>query len=313
MKVIAGPEQFFIKKHLAEAKEEISKENVYFFDSNTNISEIIDQVGQRQIFQEKRLFVFDNLSVFKEKSEYDSKKDIYDQLIEILKESEASGDESVFLLQEEKSLQNNFKTYVYSVAKFLDAKKLDVKNVANFIQNYIESKGGSIEREALYEYVKLANTDALLLANDLDKLLLNQRVITLELLRSHETYFREENLFAFSNSLETLNFKNIWTSYKKMTKQQVEARVLFGQICNLFTLASVVKNYSKTGMNIKQIAVVLKTHEFRVRKAADLERKIGEKRLKKILLDLNEIDKQMKWEGQDIEELTEQFIIKEFA
>ncbi len=289
MYFIYGEEQFLIDKQIKKILKHNNGVKPIFFDAETSMYEAINEVNTFSIFDDKKIIIF---------------KDFY-----LLNKSKLSDDQEI--INSIKNRNNNcllIFTYSYLVPKIKtslfqyllnEAKVIEVKKYTNqeliaVIKEIIESKGGKISNiNSILLSTKLPN-DLNLIIREIDKLLLEDKEITKEMILTSISKYNSNNIFDFINSFQERDASGIFRSYKEKIDNGESIINLISQLSNALILCSNIYSYKATRLMIEEIAVETKIHIFRIKKADQLLKDLGFKKIRELIHMMSDLDTNIK-------------------
>ncbi|MGL5204970.1 MAG: DNA polymerase III subunit delta, partial [Metamycoplasmataceae bacterium] len=184
--------------------------------------------------------------------------------------------------------------YLMDNAKVLEIKKYDNKEISSIIQKIVASKGGTILNiNAILLSIKLPN-DLNLIVREIDKLLLENKEITKEMIKNSISKYNSNNIFEFINSFQESDASGLFRAYKERIDNGDSIVTLMSQLSNALILCSNIYSYKASNMRIEEIADQLKIHIYRVKKANELLKTMGIEKIKKIIQMLSDLDSNIK-------------------
>jgi len=178
-----GFNYYFIDSKIEEIKSELAKKNkslkVISFFEHANFEDIIVAISNIDIFSTNKLIIFKNMDFLNEKTKIN--KNIIDMFLLELNNIDENT-EIIFSQFIEKNDPNFapspiFK-YIEKKAINFNVKKIDDREVFQFVSKLISSKGGKIDSYVLHEFLSFLPNDLSLINNEIDKLLIENKNIT---------------------------------------------------------------------------------------------------------------------------------------
>lgn len=294
MYVLFGENDYEIELFINQIMNDnsINDKTVYNYHES-NIDEIIIDAMYDDLFQNKKLIVIDDADFLTGKCSIES--DMLNNYIDkpnqntilvfkVLSEK----------LDERKKLVKNLK----QKAKVLEFKKLDIKNMSDFINNYFKKKDYKIDSLAVNEIVKRINTNSEVLYTELDKLMIykiNDKEIKLEDVKKVISIYENENdVFKLVDAVIDNDKANIFKIYKELIENKNEPISLISLLASQIRLILQCKILIIDGYYKDEIASKLKEHPYRVELSIQKSYKISTKKLKNMLLLLSKIDESIK-------------------
>lgn len=308
MVLIISEEQYFINEFLEKEKANFSIENIKIISEDSDIEKIILDLSSSSLFNNPKLFIFDNISVFFEKN---IKNNIYLKVLEVIKNN--STNRYIFICKSEITGKNEFVNFVSSNAKIIEIPKLKANLYPKLIKDTVEKNGGSISiTDAGYLAQKLNNNLEIIML-ETKKLILENKNIEKEIIDISVGFYEKDSGFMFVNSIMYNDFILIYNSYLDRKRSGDSIQLLIAQLAQQLILSNRVYSLKKEGLNSKEISLKLSIHLFRVVNASKLVSILTISKIKRVINSLSNIDYDIKVKGVDDEKAFELFLIKEFA
>ncbi|MCK5945935.1 MAG: DNA polymerase III subunit delta [Mycoplasmataceae bacterium] len=287
MKFIYGQEQYLINKKLREYLKASEVEPTSFgFDSSFDDIEMeITTVG---LFSEEKLIVIKNHTMFSNK----------DEAAKMVKIIESIGDETeIIFIQETSKALDRVNPLIKVLLKNAQCTKIDLlkeSQIVEVIKDIVKSKKGTISNGGVIKLsIKLPN-NLYIIIREVEKLLMENKDITNEMVEESIGDYIKEDAFALSNAIISGDSHSIVSAYnEKIANGEVPSR-LISNISTVLTMAKLVSSYQEQGNTNDAIALKLHIHPFRVKKSAELISKTTPKRLDELVSGLADLDKNIK-------------------
>lgn len=198
-------------------------------------------------------------------------------------------------------------------AEVFVASPLNEKELHRWIHERVNENGVTMTDEAKEELLKLAGTNLMMLANELDKLSLfvgqagTITEATVEMLVSRTP---EQNVFVLVEKVIRRKIEEALQVFYDLLENQEEPVKILSLLVSQFRLLYQVKGLAAKGYGQQQIASILKVHPFRVKLALGQAALFSEQELMKVMHDLAETDYQMKSSAIDKQLLLELLLVK---
>lgn len=305
---IFGDEPYFIEDELNKLKKTFSDLDIHKWESTNTFDELCEILSSLSLFNQDRLIIIEDFEGLVSKKITDDKLNL---IVDLLNSNK--NDQIIFVVNDSKLTKNTLTNKILNEAKIIESKKISKKDLPSSIFNYIKQKGGTISQADAIILSEILPDNLSIIISEIDKLLVENKNITSEMFNSSIPKYNLNNIFSFSNSLESYNFVEIWKNYKQQIDEGVDHYTLLMQINNIFSLAHKVYRLQKMDFTTMQMSGYLKIHEFRIKKANSLFNKYGYKKVLKIIKESAELEERVMYKGAEIEKEFETFLIKQFS
>ena len=289
MYFIYGEELFLIDKQIKKILKKNNDAKSIFYDANSTIYEAINEINTFSIFDDKKVIIFKDFYLLsKSTATHDQ------EMINSIKNK----NENIILIfsfseVKPKSPTPLFK-YLLKETQAIEVKKYTQLQLAGVIREIITSKGGSIANiDSILLSTKLPN-DLNIIIREIDKLLLEDKQITKEMIYTSISKYNSNNIFEFINSFQDNDVVGLFRSYKERIENGEVIINLISQLSNALILCSTIQSYKSLRKRVEEISEEMKIHIFRVKKADELLRNLGFKRIKILIEMLSELDYKIK-------------------
>ncbi|WP_017755850.1 DNA polymerase III subunit delta [Calidifontibacillus oryziterrae] len=211
-------------------------------------------------------------------------------------------------LDERKKIVKLIKTH----GDVLFATSMDEKMLVTWIKSRVKNGQKQIKDEAAQLLLRIVGTKLMLLANEIDKMILyigDDELIDEEVIKVIVPRTLEENIFALIDMIVTRRQAEAFTILNDLIEQKEEPIKILSLLSGQFRLIYQVKELSKRGYGQSQAATFIKVHPFRVKRALEQGKQFSEQELVRIIADLAEADYKMKTGKMDKKLLLELFIL----
>lgn len=195
----------------------------------------------------------------------------------------------------------------------LQASIMDEKAIHTWIKNKVMETDKEIDDEAIGLLLQLVGPKLMLLANEIEKLVLyigEDTMIDSSAIRNLVPRTLEQNVFALIDMIVKRRSEDALLFFYDLLEQKEEPIKILSLVAGQFRLIYQVKELYKRGYGQNQTGTYLKVHPYRVKLAGDQAAKFSEEELQKIMNDLAEIDYKMKTGKMDKKLLIELFILQ---
>ncbi|HHY72948.1 MAG TPA: DNA polymerase III subunit delta [Bacillus bacterium] len=190
---------------------------------------------------------------------------------------------------------------------------MDDKAINAWIKNRVTAENMDIDDEAIELLLRLVGPKLLLLANEIEKLMLyvgKDGKINQPAIRNLVPRTLEQNVFSLVDMIVKRKTEEALLFYYDLLEQKEEPIKILSLVAAQFRLIYQVKELYKRGYGQNQTATYLKVHPFRVKLAGEQATRFSEAELQKIIANLAEIDYKMKTGKMDKKLLLELFILQ---
>jgi DNA polymerase-3 subunit delta len=294
-----------IKKALSEEEREF---NLGIYDcEETPIELALEDAETLPFFGERKVVLIKNPFFLtaekgKEKVEHDLKK------LEAYIEQPSPFSVVIFVgLYDKLDERKKITKMLLKTANVFVAQPLNEKELKEWIRGSCR-----IDDEGIEALLKLAGTDLMSLANEIEKLTLfvGDRTITAKDVYSLVARSLEQNIFVLIEQVVARDLSAALRTLYDLLRQNEEPIKILALLASQFRLIYQVKELMKTGYGQQQIASMLKVHPFRVKVAAGYAKGFSENELMEMMNELAEADYLMKSSGMDKQLILELFFMK---
>jgi DNA polymerase-3 subunit delta len=195
----------------------------------------------------------------------------------------------------------------------IQASLMDEKAITAWVKNKVTEAQKEIDEEAIHLLLQLVGPKLMLLANEIEKLVLYispDTRIDSSVIRNLVPRTLEQNVFSLIDMIVKRRIKDALLFFYDLLEQKEEPIKILSLLAGQFRLIYQVKELYKRGYGQNQTGTYLKVHPYRVKLAGDQAAKFTEAELQKIMNDLAEIDYKMKTGKMDKKLLIELFILQ---
>ena len=287
-------------------KLSISSDSVIKYDI-TDIDNIVNEAETIGMFSPIKMVIIDSTNYFaKEKSNIDIKvlEDYFDNY---------NKDSYLVFIFNNSSVDTRKRLYKLISSKGI-VKKVDInENELNvYVRNYV--KDYKIDNSTISYFLTKSGTNISNIDSELDKLMLykiNDRVITKEDIDLLVIENSEESIYDLVSSILKDDTKKAMKLYEKFTLDGMDVNQMIPIIANQFRLLFQVKRLYNQGKTNQQIADILEfKNVYRVKYLLSDSYYYSEDDLKKYLVKLSNIDRDIKMGRNNGEVALQMFIMK---
>lgn len=293
--LIYGDDKFLIKSNIRKIieKSSIDKNSIikYNMEENT-IEDLINELNTYDMFQDKKLVICEN-SVFLSSEVRRDKIYNTDILIEYLKNSNPN---SILILTLDGNIDERKKIYkeIKDLCTLLNCNKLNDYDLVNYVKNIFNKNGYKINQKCIDMLIKYVGNDLMNINNEINKLLLyklEEKEINIDDINSVSSKNVHNNIFDLVNSVVKNNKNKIFEVYEDIMKyENEEPTKIIVMLANEFRLILQCKILLKENLDERIIAKQLSVHPYRVKLAIQKGKNISFENLQKYLIDLANLD-----------------------
>ncbi len=241
------------------------------------ISDLINECSYYSLLPEKKYVIINNFKLNKENN----------SIVDYIKEPHP--DTILILISDKIDKRSVIYKEISKSGKLIIID--DIKNINTLINNYCKSKNIIIDNLSINQLLNhnLNNYDLVL--NEIDKISIITNKITKEEVEKYSIRLINEDNFAFCDAVINKNFKEINKYLDDFIKLKSEVFPFIALLAGQYRLMYVVKSLAGTQ---DSIASKLAIHPYRVRLAKEKSSYYNKEELQKKLLDLCDLDYNLK-------------------
>jgi len=291
--LIYGEDKFLIKHNINKIINSNDKENtsvIYFDMTEVTIEEVIEELNTFDLFDNNKIVICEK-SIFLTS---EGKKDNYntDILVEYLEK--AKNDNILIIANSSVDERKKIVKDIKKSCSVIKCDKLKDYEVGDYILKRFNKLGYKIDRSSVKLIFDRVGNDLTTINNEIKKLImykLDSRVITEEDILELVPKKIDDNIFDLIDAVAENNKKKIFELYEGLTNYYGEEQTkIIVMIAGQFRLMLQCKILSSEGKSESEIATFLKVHPYRVKLALQKSRNIKKEILEKYLLDLANLD-----------------------
>lgn len=301
-----GPEKYLMNLEMNKILSEynIEKINITYHDGDTELmANIIDDANTISLFSDKKAVIVNNSYFLSTKT-----NDNYETLLHYL--NNINKDTLLFFITDKDKLDERKKVVkelkkVALVKEFMKSKNID-KIVLSMFDNY------KINNSDLSLFIKRVGDDLTMIQSEVNKLKIYKDTdleITTNDILDLTVNNIDTDIFNLIDNIVALNKVSAITSYHEMIKMGDEPIKIIITLANQLRLIYQSKNLALKGYTEADIAKRLNVHPYRVKLAITKGRLITNKKLLSYLLDLANLDTEIKTGATDSKLGLELFIL----
>lgn len=286
MKFLYGDEDYLVNLE-AKKIEKKSSGVITHYDETDDIETIIMDVSTMSMFSDEKVIFIKNHPMLKDVKLGESVLSDF--------ENETVNTEVIFILESSTlNKKNPLITLLLSKAEVFKFDRIESKNLVPTVKDIVNFRGGTISNSAAIKLVAKLPDNLRLIVTEIKKLLSQSENITDEMIEVSVGEYITEDYFGLTNAITSLDKQSIVASFKDKMDQGEPIPLMIGQIASVLNLTLLVAAYRKQGLSNGDISSEMKIHVFRVKKASELLNSSSEETIKKLLLSLAELDKNIK-------------------
>lgn len=291
--LIYGEDEFLIKHNInkiVNSKDKDTTSVIYYDMSEVTIEEVLEELNTFDLFDNNKIVICEK-SIFLSS---EGKKDNYntDILIEYLEK--AKNDNILIItncnIDERKKIVKDIK----KSCSVIKCDKLKDYEVEDYILKRFNKLGYKIDRNNVKLIFDRVGNDLTIINNEIKKLVmykLDSKVITEEDILELVPKKIDDNIFDLIDAVVENNKNKIFELYEGLTNYYGEEQTkIMVMVSNQFRLMLQCKVLNSEGKSESEIATFLKVHPYRVKLAIQKSRNIKRETLEKYLLDLANLD-----------------------
>lgn len=275
MFLIYGEDAFLIKMQKNKILKKINPDNEYDLQEYNYLENpllsILNDANTVPMFSGKRIIIV-NDSYFLTEEKIKTKIDNKSYLTSLM-EYLAAPNPSTFIIFicPVNKLSNRLKItkQMLALTSVLKATNLSYNELIKFIDDYITKHNGTIKQNLIPKIVEYLPNNLYIIKNELEKLLLINSNITMELIENNMTKYLDTDIFKLVDDLLKNDLNSFLINYHYLQERGLNSIALLSLITNsiIFTRDIIVLSaFKKTP---SQIAEILQIHPFRVKKISE--------------------------------------------
>jgi len=291
--LIYGEDEFLIKHNINKIINTKNKENIsviYYDMSENTIEEIIEELNTFDLFDNNKVVVCEK-SIFLTS---EGKKDNYntDILIEYLEK--AKNDNVLIITNNSIDERKKMVKDIKKKCSVIKCDKLKDYEIEDYIFKKFNNYGYKIDRYSVKLIFDRIGNDLTLINNEIKKLMMykldSKNIVENDILELVPKKI-DDNIFDLIDAVVENNKNKIFELYEGLTNYYGEEQTkIIVMIANQFRLMLQCKILCSEGKSESEIASFLKVHPYRVKLAIQKSRNTKKETLEKYLLDLANLD-----------------------
>ncbi len=280
----------FVDKHGDLALERIDGQE-------TNFQNINEAFNGLPFLSDKKMVVLREASTNKEFTEK------FEQLFNKLPDST-----DVILVEPKLDKRLSFYKFLKKNTEFQEFNDLDINSLTSWIVKEVQQSGGKISNGDARYLVERVGTNQLMLSNDLQKLLLNNKEIsrtTIDLLTDETP---QSTIFQLLEAAFAGNKNKTISLYAEQRALKVEPQQIVAMLAWQLHVLAVIK--AAGNRSADEIAKDAKLNPFVVRKSQGIARNLSISEIKNLISKLIDIDIKSKSINIDLDEALQNYLLK---
>ncbi len=303
-----GLNVFFIEREIDKVIKSNNVDSLNVFEYNLEddlLDNILDDAQTISLFGDKKIIIVNNSYIFTGSSKKKLSHNL-DLLLNYISNPNPSTI-LIFTVYEEKLDERK------KIVKLLKDNSFEFsldKDLSSFVKSTLSDY--KMDSAVINKFIDYVGNDYYILENEIEKLKLykaDDKKISLDDVYSVCSESVDVDLNDFTNSIVSKNISRALKIYKNMVNIGIEPIQVIIRLANQFRIIYQSKNLSNKGCSEKEIASILKIHQFRVHKALEASYKFSSEVLLNLLKSLSILDEQIKTSNCDKSLAIELFIL----
>ncbi|MBQ7141204.1 MAG: DNA polymerase III subunit delta [Bacilli bacterium] len=293
--LIYGEDLFLIKENIKKIinASKINEDSIikYNMEENT-IETLVEELNMYDMFGNRKIVMSDNSIFLSSEVKKDNNYNT-DLLLEYLKNPNP---ESILIIVLNKNIDERKKISkeLKKLCTVINCNKLSDYDLFDYVKNRLIKNGFKVNNSSIDLIIKYIGNDLMNLNNELNKLMmykLQERIITDNDVKSIISKNIHNNVFDLIDSVVSNNKVKIFEIYEDLMKNSDEEPTkIIVMLANQFRLILQTKLLINDGMNESEIAKKLGIHPYRIKLAHEKSKTIDTNKLIKYLVDLANLD-----------------------
>jgi DNA polymerase III subunit delta len=252
-----------------------------FNGEEINVEKFVDAISTTPFFTEKKLVVIKNLGANKlitEKAE---------MLLSLIAPTT-----DLIIVEKKYEAKSNLHVYLKKHSEFSNFKDLEERELTKWIGEYVKRKNGDISHVLAIQLIERVGTNQLILASELDKLLLFNPSITKAAIEELTEFSPHSLIFSMLDAALSGDLEKMLKYYDEQKLQGMEPLAIMGMIT--WQLYNLALTQSAGTASIDEIVSKTKMKPYSIKKNQASLRGISRKQLIAIIDKAVETDKKIK-------------------
>lgn len=265
-----------LQRQIGEFKKKYGGSIEYFDGSELESTDsIIDAVRSISFLDPRKLVVVRSI---------DKSKDLLEQCNELVSQTADSTD---LILEGTIDKRTSLFKSLKKVADFREFREHDLQELNRWCKAYVDDNGGETSLAAMHHIVSVIGGDQLRLKSELDKLLLTNKPITIELIDEMVEPKAQSKIFTMLDELFRGNSEKAWELYLDQRAQGQEPQKIIAMLTwQLQQLAQAVYSKEKSVAALQSLGM----SPFAAQKSLQMTRTVSKRQMKFYIDTLAEID-----------------------
>ena len=260
----------------------------------STIEEVLEEINTYSLFENLKIVICENCLFLSSETKKDNNYNI-DLLIDYLEKSN-NDNILIFTLNDEIDERKKIVKTIKKNVNIIKCDKLNENELFNFIKKRLNKT--NFQMEDIFTFIDRCDNDLQIIVNELNKLMfykINERYITKEDVIKLVPKRQEDNIFALVDAIVSKDTKQTFELYEMITSYfGEEPTKIIVMVANQFRLMLQSKILFNNGLSESDIAKSLKVHPYRVKLALQKSRNLSIDTLSNYLLELSELDLNIK-------------------
>lgn len=278
--------------------------------TEVSLQAIIDEATLTPLGYDSKVVVVENCNFLVKETKTLKESKEYKEFLSYLKNIDEMTTLILTVYESDIDKKGSVINIVNEVGKVLCLGQVSEDQWLDYVYSLIKKSGAEIDKDAASELARRTGGDVALLRNTVNKLILYTPHITYADINLMVVKPLEENVFLIYNNLISKKEDFAIKVYRDLVEQNIEPVRIISTLANQFRLLHEVKYLVSQKMNNKDIADTLKIKETRAAVIARQVYSIDEKKIRRTLDELFNLDYQIKSGQVDRYYALEMFLIK---
>ena len=278
--------------------------------TEVSLQAIIDEATLTPLGYDSKVVVVENCNFLVKETKTLKESKEYKEFLSYLKNIDEMTTLILTVYESDIDKKGSVINIVNEVGKVLCLGQVSEDQWLDYVYSLIKKSGAEIDKDAASELARRTGGDVALLRNTVNKLILYTPHITYADINLMVVKPLEENVFLIYNNLISKKEDFAIKVYRDLVEQNIEPVRIISTLANQFRLLYEVKYLVSQRMNNKDIADTLKIKETRAAVIARQVYSIDERKIRRTLDELFNLDYQIKSGQVDRYYALEMFLIK---
>ena len=281
-----------LKEKLEELTKGIDKDNITYLDLTENsIKEIIEECNYTSLFDDKKAIVVNNTNIFNTKYEYKDELEVLEKYL-----NNPNSNTTLVFIADSVSKKKKCVKIINDNNNYFELNSPMDDELKSCVKDYLKKNSYKIETSALNLLLDNLENKYDYILNELDKVMIVKKdyLITKEDIEKYTISTKCDNIFDFVEYIVKKNETKMIEYLERFINDKNEPAILLSNVATQYRLIYSTKNLSKEGYSEKEIAEMLDVHPYRVKLACKHLFNYNLDEVKKILIDLANLDVKIK-------------------